>query len=85
MRLQEETQQMAMGGEDAAESLQALKDLSWLARTHGAKVAVVQTWAWLDGKSSLWPTFESMQVRPTHTSSTQSLSCLAALFGLPQA
>ncbi|CAK0765253.1 hypothetical protein CVIRNUC_003240 [Coccomyxa viridis] len=37
---QEETQQMAMGGEDAAGSLQALKDLSWLARTHGAKVSL---------------------------------------------
>ena len=58
---QEESRQLALGGEDIAKSVEALKGLTWLAHARGARVGVVQTWAWVDGKSNLWPTFEAMQ------------------------
>ncbi|CAL8461564.1 g1095 [Coccomyxa elongata] len=58
---QEESRQLAMGGDDASRSIEALKALTWLAQARGARVGVVQTWAWIDGRSALWPTFEAMQ------------------------
>lgn len=66
--MQEESRQIALGGEDAQESLQAFKDLSALARNRGAQVGMVQTWAWISGEGKMWPTFEQMQVRvlPNH-------------------
>ncbi len=59
--LQEESQQVALGGDSDAQSLAALKGLAKLAAARGAKVGVDLTWAWLDGKNPKFPVFTDMQ------------------------
>lgn len=60
--LQEESQQVALGGDSDTQSLEALKGLTKLAAARGAKVGVDLTWAWLDGKNPKFPIFRDMQV-----------------------
>jgi hypothetical protein len=63
---QEESQQVALGGRNASDSEEALEKLTELAVARGAQVAVVLTWAWLDGANQRFPFFADMQA---------SLSC----------
>ena len=60
--LQEESQQVALGGDNGTQSFEALKGLTKLAAARGAKVGVDLTWAWLDGKNPRFPIFRDMQV-----------------------
>lgn len=60
--LQEESQQVALGGDSDAQSLEALEGLTKMAAARGAKVGVDLTWAWLDGKNPKFPVFRDMQV-----------------------
>ncbi len=63
--MQEESQQVALGGETNSKSADALKQLAKLAAARGAKVGVDLTWAWLDGKNPDFPDFKQMQVQGT--------------------
>ena len=67
-RIQEESQQIALGGDTDSKSLEALTGLAKLAAARGAKVGVDLTWAWLDGKNPDFPDFKQMQVRTTSQS-----------------
>ncbi len=60
---QEESQQVALGGDTDRKSSDALKQLAKLAAAKGAKVGVDLTWAWLDGKNPDFPDFKQMQVQ----------------------
>ena len=62
MLLQEESQQVAFGGNNNRASLEALEQLTKLAAARGAKVGVDLTWAWLDGMNPTFPVFKDMQV-----------------------
>ena len=63
MYAQEESQQVALGGDTDRKSSDALKQLAKLAAARGAKVGVDLTWAWLDGKNPDFPDFKQMQVQ----------------------
>ena len=60
--MQEESQQVAMGGLAANGTRDAIAGLAKLAVARGARVGVVLTWAWLDGKNDNFTSFEAMQV-----------------------
>lgn len=60
--VQEESEQVAMGGRSAIGTRDAIAGLAKLAAARGARVGIVLTWAWLDGKNDKFPSFEAMQV-----------------------
>lgn len=60
--VQEESQQVALGGDANSKSLDALTQLAKLAAARGARVGVDLTWAWLNGKNPKFPDFNNMQV-----------------------
>ncbi len=60
--MQEESEQVAMGGHNAIGTRDAIAGLAKLAVARGARVGVVLTWAWLDGANKDFPSFEAMQV-----------------------
>jgi len=60
--VQEESQQVALGGDANSKSLDALTQLAKLAAARGARVGVDLTWAWLNGKNPEFPDFNNMQV-----------------------
>lgn len=66
--MQEESQQIALGGANASDSLAALEKLTLLAAARGARVGVILTWAWLDGHNDRFPSFADMQARLTTSS-----------------
>ncbi|CAL8463930.1 g3465 [Coccomyxa elongata] len=60
--LQEESEQVALGGGDALGTRDAIAGLAKLADARGARaVGVVLTWAWQDGTNDKLPSFEDMQ------------------------
>ena len=61
--MQEESEQVALGGESEVGTRDAIAGLARLAAARGARVGVVLTWAWLDGSNDKFPSFEDMQVR----------------------
>ncbi|BDA49030.1 hypothetical protein COCOBI_13-1400 [Coccomyxa sp. Obi] len=60
--LQEESEQVALGGDNALGTRNAIAELAKLADARGARrVGVLLTWAWLDGRNGNFPSFEDMQ------------------------
>lgn len=60
--LQDESQQVAFGGQSASDNKVAIEKLAQLAAARGAKVGVDLTWAWLDNHNSAFPSYSDMQV-----------------------
>ena len=76
---QEESQQVALGGDADSKSLDALKQLAKLAAARGAKVGVDLTWAWLDGKNPGFPDYKQMQVGTASQSMVSQMICLRGI------
>lgn len=78
--LQEESEQVALGGDTALGTQKAIAGLARLAAARGARVGVVLTWAWLDSKNDKFPSFEDMQARSSflhceHQCHRQTVEC----------
>jgi hypothetical protein len=58
---QEDSQQVALGGQPGIDSLAALEQLAELAAARGAQPGIILNWAWLDNMNSHFPSFADMQ------------------------